>query len=87
MARPNPGNATTPPPQTNPEAPVNPEGQKSLQEGMSGNNPPPLENTQFMPVPLGLKHGKCLGTFLSSEKIGQFPLPTIPLMPQILNPI
>ena len=39
VARPNPGNATALPPQTNPEAPVNSEGQRSLPEGMPGNNP------------------------------------------------
>ena len=36
---PDPGNATAPPPQINPEAPMNSEGQKSLPEGMPGNNP------------------------------------------------
>ena len=39
VARPDPGNATTPPPQPNPEAPVNSEGQKPLPEGMQGKKP------------------------------------------------
>ena len=45
VARPDPSNATPPPSQTNPKAPVNPGGQKPLPEGTPGNNPPPLENT------------------------------------------
>ena len=39
VARSNPGNESTPSLQTNPEAPMNPEGEKSLPEGTPGNNP------------------------------------------------
>ena len=45
VARPDPSNATTQPPPTNPKAPVNSEGQKPLPEGTSENNPSPLDNS------------------------------------------
>ena len=65
VARPDPRNATSPPLQANPKAPVNSEGQKSSTEGTPGNNPPPLGNIPVCASIPWPKAGKMSGTSLS----------------------
>ena len=68
VARPDPSNAAAPPPQTNPEAPVNSEDQKPLPEGTHRNNSPPLENTPVCASIPWPKAGKMSGNLFELEK-------------------
>ena len=68
VARSNPSNATVQPPQTNPEAPVNSEGQKPSPEGTSENNPPPLENAPVHASTPWPEAGKVSGNLFQLRK-------------------
>ena len=55
VARPDPSNANAQPPQTNPKAPMNSEGQKPSTESTSENNPPTFANASVHTSTLGLR--------------------------------
>ena len=73
VAKPNSSNATAQPPLTAPNAPTNIEGKKPSWEGISENNPPPLNN---IPVCTGTpwpKAGKTSGNLFELRK--DWPIP------------
>ena len=68
VAKPNSTNAIAQPPLTTPNAPVNSENQKPLQESTLENNPPPPENIPVCTSPPWPEAGKMSGNLFQLRK-------------------